>query len=64
MDMQRNRRRGLRSSLPALLLAVPLLSATALAAGRPSLSNPRTLSLDLPGAPAAVVAADLDGDGR
>ena len=63
--MQRNRRRGLRSSLPALLLlAVPLLSATALAAGRPSLSNPRTLSLDLPGAPAAVVAADLDGDGR
>ena len=62
--MQRNRRRGLRSSLPAFLLAVPLLSVTALAAGRPSLSNPRTVSLDLPGAPAAVVAADLDGDGR
>jgi hypothetical protein len=62
------RRRGFRPSLPALLLAVLLLSIApivpALAAGRPALSTPRLVSLDLPGAPAAVVAADLDGDGR
>ena len=36
----------------------------ALCAGRPCLSGLRTLSLDLPGAPAAVIPADVDGDGR
>ncbi len=65
MDTSTPRRRGFRPSPPALLLAVLLLPiAPALAAGRPALSTPRTVSLDLPGAPAAVVAADLDGDGR
>jgi hypothetical protein len=66
----RSRPRGLtflgpaRPAPPALLL-VALLSATpAFAAGHPSLSTPRLVSLDLPGAPAAVIAADVDGDGR
>jgi len=36
----------------------------ALSAGRLLPSALRTLSLDLPGAPAAVVSADVDGDGR
>ncbi len=39
-------------------------AAPAPCAGRPALSTPRTLSLDLPGAPAAVIPADVDGDGR
>jgi FG-GAP-like repeat len=34
------------------------------AAAKPALSPLRTLSLDLPGAPAAVISADVDGDGR
>lgn len=56
--------RGHRPSLPGLLLAVLLsCAAPALCAGRPS-SSLRNLSLDLPGAPAAVVSADVDGDGR
>jgi VCBS repeat protein len=40
------------------------MTAPALCAGRPALSSPRSLSLDLPGAPAAVISADVDGDGR
>ncbi|MBW8875086.1 MAG: VCBS repeat-containing protein [Acidobacteria bacterium] len=58
--------RGRRPSLPVLLLAALLLSAVPvpLGAGRPSLSTLRTLSLDLPGAPAAVISADVDGDGH
>ncbi|HSS47812.1 MAG TPA: VCBS repeat-containing protein, partial [Thermoanaerobaculia bacterium] len=38
-----------------------------LGAGRPTpstLRSPRSLSLNLPGAPAAVISADLDGDGH
>ncbi|HEY0513566.1 MAG TPA: VCBS repeat-containing protein [Thermoanaerobaculia bacterium] len=61
------RTRGRRPSVPVLLLAVLLThAAPALCAGRPS-SSPQTLrnvSLELPGAPAAVVSADVDGDGR
>src|SRR3954463_10393445 len=40
------------------------MAAPALCAGRPPLSSLRSLSLDLPGAPAAVIPADVDGDGR
>jgi len=62
------RKRGRRHSLPVFLLAaLPLIlemAAPALCAGRPALSSPRSLSLDLPGAPAAVISADVDGDGR
>ncbi len=59
-------RRGLRPSLPVLLLAALLPSAVPalFGAGRPLSSSLRTLSLDLPGAPAAVISADVDGDGR
>jgi VCBS repeat protein len=58
-------RRGCRPSLPVLLLAVLLSSAVpALCAGRPLPSSLRPLSLDLPGAPAAVISADVDGDGH
>ena len=58
--------RGRRPSLPVLLLAALLLSAVPvpLGAGRPLPSTLRTLSLDLPGAPAAVISADVDGDGH
>jgi len=55
------RRRG---PLPVLLLAILSVAAPASIGGRPALSSLRTLSLDLPGAPAAVVSADVDGDGR
>ncbi|MFL6262780.1 MAG: FG-GAP repeat domain-containing protein [Thermoanaerobaculia bacterium] len=58
------RKRGRRHSLPVILLAALPFAAPALCAGRPALSSPRSLSLDLPGAPAAVIPADLDGDGR
>ena len=58
-------RRGFRPSLPALLLAALLTCAVpGPCAGRPLPSSLRPLSLDLPGAPAAVVSADVDGDGR
>ena len=61
-------KRGRRRSLPVFLLAVlqffPIIAAPALHAGRPALSPLRSLSLDLPGAPAAVISADVDGDGR
>src|SRR5436305_11261418 len=40
------------------------MTAPALCAGRPALSSLRPSSLDLPGAPAAVISADVDGDGR
>lgn len=56
-----------KSGRPVLLLAVLLAllpAAPAFSAGRPLPTSLRTLSLDLPGAPAAVVSADLDGDGR
>jgi hypothetical protein len=58
------RNRGRRPSLSVFLLAALFNAAPALCAGRPSLSSPRSLSLDLPGAPAAVISADVDGDGR
>ncbi len=66
MELNDNpRKRGRRHSLPVFLLAaLPLIAAPALCAGRPALSLLRPLSLDLPGAPAAVISADLDGDGR
>ena len=58
-------RTGFRPSLPVLLLAALLCHAVpALCAGRLLPSALRTLSLSLPGAPAAVVSADVDGDGR
>jgi hypothetical protein len=47
-----------------LFLAVLLLVPAALPGARPSALGLRPLSLDLPGAPAAVVPADVDGDGR
>ena len=60
--------RGCRPSVPVLLLAALLISAIhaapALSAGRPSPSSLRNVGLELPGAPAAVVSADMDGDGR
>lgn len=56
-------RKGYRPCLPVLLLAALLThAAPAFCAGR--LLPLRGQSLDLPGAPAAVVSADLDGDGR
>lgn len=62
------RKRGSRPSLSVFLLAalqlIPLMAAPALCAGRPLPSSLRSLSLDLPGAPAAVISADVDGDGR
>ncbi|HEX4966265.1 MAG TPA: VCBS repeat-containing protein [Thermoanaerobaculia bacterium] len=59
-------RRGVRPSLPAILLAVllPCAVPAPLGAGRPLPSSFRTVSLNLPGAPAAVISADVDGDGR
>ncbi len=53
-----------RGCLAILLLAVLLPAAPAPAARRSSLSSLRNVSLDLPGAPAAVISADVDGDGR
>ncbi|HEX4499502.1 MAG TPA: VCBS repeat-containing protein [Thermoanaerobaculia bacterium] len=64
MIRPRPRGRRLLPASPALLLAALLCAVPALAAGRPALSTPRLVSLDLPGAPAAVIAADVDGDGR
>jgi FG-GAP-like repeat len=58
------RKRGRRHSLSVFLLAALFTAAPALHAGRPSLSPLRLVSLDLPGAPAAVISADVDGDGR
>jgi VCBS repeat protein len=58
------RKRGRRPSLPVFLLAALPMAAPALCAGRSPLSSLRSLSLDLPGAPAAVIPADVDGDGR
>jgi hypothetical protein len=55
-----------RPSLTALFLAVLplLLTLPALAAPRPASPGLKAWSLDLPGAPAAVVPSDVDGDGR
>ncbi|HEY4572899.1 MAG TPA: hypothetical protein VIJ26_03020, partial [Thermoanaerobaculia bacterium] len=69
MELNDNpRKRGRRPSLSVLLLAAlqffPIIAAPALCAGRPALSPLRPSSLDLPGAPAAVISADVDGDGR
>ena len=48
-----------------LLAALPFCAVPALlGAGRPQPSALRTVSLNLPGAPAAVISADLDGDGH
>jgi hypothetical protein len=44
------------------ILILPL--AVLLAAAKPAVSPIRPLSLDLPGAPAAVISSDADGDGR
>jgi hypothetical protein len=48
--------------LRPVLLILPL--AVLLAAAKPAVSPVRPLSLDLPGAPAAVISSDVDGDGR
>jgi hypothetical protein len=58
--------RGLRPSFPVLPVAVLLLCAVPvpLGAGRPTPTTLRAVSLNLPGAPAAVISADLDGDGH
>jgi hypothetical protein len=54
-----------RDLLPILLVAaLQALAVPSLLAGRPAVPALRTLSLDLPGAPADVVSADVDGDGR
>ncbi|MFL6194578.1 MAG: FG-GAP repeat domain-containing protein [Thermoanaerobaculia bacterium] len=53
---------GFHFPFAGLLLAACLQAAPALCAGRPS--PPRLTSLDLPGAPAAVISSDVDGDGR
>lgn len=56
--------RPIRSALPSLLALIFFLSSTAPAlAAREKLAL-RYLPLPLPGAPAAVVAADVDGDGH
>jgi hypothetical protein len=47
-----------------LILTLPTWAAPAPGAGGPSPSSLRRVSLDLPGAPAAVISADVDGDGR
>jgi len=61
----KSERKGFRPSLPVLLLAALLPHAVPVpCAGRLLPSALRTLSLSLPGAPAAVVSADVDGDGR
>lgn len=50
---------------PSLRRFLLILSLTVLLwAAKPAVSPVRTLSLDLPGAPAAVVSSDVDGDGR
>ncbi|HKV12036.1 MAG TPA: VCBS repeat-containing protein, partial [Thermoanaerobaculia bacterium] len=65
IDARIFRTRGPRPSLPALFLAaLPLLTLSLSAAPRPASSGLRAWSLDLPGAPAAVVPSDVDGDGR
>jgi hypothetical protein len=66
-DRQTPRRcpRGPRRRSPAAFAAAGLLLLPALAA--PAAARPAALgswSLDLPGAPAAVIPADLNGDGR
>jgi hypothetical protein len=62
------RRRPSPPVLPLAPLAAVLLllshAAPAPCAGRPSPTSLHPLSLALPGAPAAVLAADVDGDGR
>jgi hypothetical protein len=56
---------GPRPSLPALFLAaLPLLLTFPASAARPASPDLRAWSLDLPGAPAAVIPSDVDGDGR
>jgi hypothetical protein len=56
---------GFRPSLPVLLLAALLTHAVpAFCAGRLLPMALRNQSLSLPGAPAAMVSADVDGDGR
>jgi hypothetical protein len=56
---------GFRPSLPVLLLAALLTQAApALCAGRLLPASLRNASLDLPGAPAAVISADVDADGH
>lgn len=56
---------GFRPSLPVLLLAALLPHAVPVpCAGRLLPMAVHSQSLSLPGAPAAVVSADLDGDGR
>ncbi len=55
----------IRPFLAVLLSAVLLMGfVPASGAGRPARSSLRSLILDLPGAPAAVVSSDVDGDGR
>jgi hypothetical protein len=60
--MSHARRRDLLSIL--LVAALQALAVPSFLAGRPAVPALRTLSLDLPGAPAAVISADVDGDGR
>ncbi|HSF43756.1 MAG TPA: VCBS repeat-containing protein, partial [Thermoanaerobaculia bacterium] len=66
IDVRPSRKRDPRPSLPALFLAalalLPILPA--FSAPRPASPGLKAWSLDLPGAPAAVVPSDVDGDGR
>lgn len=64
IDTRPSSKRGPRPSLPALFLAALFLTLPLSAAPRPASPGLRAWSLDLPGAPAAVVPSDVDGDGR
>jgi len=69
-SLARSAGRALRALAPAFLAALFIIAAfAAVAASWPALAGPRAIalrhvSLDLPGAPMAVVPTDLDGDGR
>ncbi len=52
----------IRPCLAVLIAAVLFVPAPG--SGKPAVSSLRSLTLDLPGAPAAVVSSDVDGDGR
>src|SRR5260370_11573716 len=60
----RPRHRSCCRSIPALLLFAALAAAPAWAAGPSRGISLHPVSLELPGAPAAVIPADLDGDRR
>ncbi|HEV3460112.1 MAG TPA: VCBS repeat-containing protein, partial [Thermoanaerobaculia bacterium] len=61
---RRPRYRTCRHSVPWLLLSAALTAAPAWATGPSRGISLHPVSLELPGAPAAVIPADLDGDRR